>query len=164
MLPGLLDCLGLVGGNVFTVPNNNNWFDAMKGSPNKKAAENAANYLIPRLRSGEIKPENIQVVAHSNGVPTAHYFLDYIKGIYGPFNIGNAILIAPNTRDESVIDQIFASSSRELLIQSTNDHQLNRFGAANLSAGTILRKRWPFFITFQEGHPIREYRQAICGR
>ncbi|MGH9877653.1 MAG: hypothetical protein ACRD5H_08445 [Nitrososphaerales archaeon] len=136
----------------------------MKGSPNEKAARQAADKLIPRLRSGEINPGDIQIVAHSNGVPTAHYFLNYIAGKHSPINIGNTLLIAPNTSNEAVIDQIFASSSRELLIQSKNDEQLNRRFSANLSIGDILSKRWPFLITFQKGHPIREYRKAICGQ
>jgi len=164
VLPGVLDCLGIGGGNILTVPNNNNFIDAMKGSPNKKAAENAANNLIPLLRNKEIKPENIQIVAHSNGVPTARYFLDYIKEKYGSSNVGGAILIAPNTKDESDIDRIFAISSQDFLVLSTRDKELNRWGAANLSIGTLLRKKWPFTLTFQEGHSMRDYKQTICGQ
>lgn len=164
VLPGFLDCLGIGGGNILTVPNDNNFIAAMKGAPNKKAAENAANNLIPLLRNKEIKPENIQIVAHSNGVPTARYFLDYIKEKYGSSNVGGAILIAPNTKDESDIDRIFASSSQDFLVLSTRDKELNRWGAANLSIGTLLRKEWPFALTFQGGHSMRDYKQTICGQ
>ncbi|MBL8171646.1 MAG: alpha/beta hydrolase, partial [Acidobacteria bacterium] len=168
-LPGLLDCLGLFQGQIQQLHNDNGVFSALAAAPNREAAEAAQKVVQDFLSQQTNDPSMIQIVAHSNGNPTAKYFLDLMTRRDPSFRVGSTVLIAPNVDSTSIVESIFSRSDSNILMQSNRDFAL-RLGriltGASQRIGAFQRDvKSPSDIiqTKQRGHGIQSYRKAYCG-
>jgi RHS repeat-associated protein len=161
---------------VIPITNNNDW-ESLSGAPNKKAAAYAVEIIQTAIRDFHFKPEQIILVAHSNGAPTMHLTLESFKGM----KFQRAILLAPNTKDIGVLQDIVKSANSSLIAMSKNDDAYHRPwyesvwtgipGGAHLEStqiesglhgtGTVVRE------TSQKPHDFSEYikvLKSVCGK
>jgi YD repeat-containing protein len=168
-LPELLPCLGfdlfniseLDGTENFrTIANSHNFLQAMSGRGNKTSAKVAADFVREKMSQG-LSQNEILIVAHSNGTPTANLFFNLMGN---DFRVGHTLVIAPNTRSLGVLENISSHSVGATMILSNRDEQLTRFGAANRSFNSwqtgLSRKgvtNFKFIQTNQKGHGVNFY-------
>ena len=124
------EAVGAISDNQWVKPdevvpstNNHGLFEAKGSIPNQQAAENLA-YLIQYALSKKAKPDQITIVAHSNGVPTLHAALQMISP---KVKFREIILFAPATKSTDTIGDIASRSHRTNIVSSTTD----------LAAGTV---------------------------
>ena len=168
-LPGLLDCLGLYQGQITQIYNDNRVGSALAAAPNKAGARAAVNEVQKFLADPDNNSSMIQIVAHSNGNPTANYFLGLMAAKNSDFRVGSMLLIAPNVDSVATVDSMFSRSSSNILMQSNRDLALlfaRVFTGASERMGAFkngIKSPAEFIPTKQVGHGIQNYRKAHCG-
>lgn len=146
--------------NIIPVTNNHGWVGGLSSNPNKESSKYAADLIKYALNKG-FDPEQIYLVAHSNGVPTLEYAL---KQVSTDSKFAGAMVLGPNTGDVNVIGNIVGRASSSITAMSPNDMIVKAgpdLSAEEIAQGLRNNPDAVVYKTYQGSHSMQNYVRAL---